>query len=69
MVRRLTDKNEFIYLEGGLMNCRTYRTHTTTLLIGLTLSSLNVALGNDLIGRASITDGDTLEIHGTRIRL
>ena len=51
------------------MNCRTYRTHTTTLLIGLMLSSLNAALGNDLIGRASIIDGDTLEIHSTRIRL
>src|SRR6476620_11929911 len=25
--------------------------------------------GTDLIGRASIIDGDTIEIHGTRIRL
>ncbi|MGY0573571.1 thermonuclease family protein [Bradyrhizobium sp. RDM12] len=27
------------------------------------------AIPNDLVGRASIIDGDTLEIHGTRIRL
>jgi endonuclease YncB( thermonuclease family) len=27
------------------------------------------AISNDLLGRASIVDGDTLEIHGTRIRL
>jgi endonuclease YncB( thermonuclease family) len=27
------------------------------------------AFADDLIGRASIIDGDTLEIHGTRIRL
>jgi len=25
--------------------------------------------GSDLIGQASVIDGDTLEIHGTRIRL
>src|SRR6202000_1787668 len=29
----------------------------------------SVALADDLIGQASIIDGDTLEIHGTRIRL
>src|ERR1700687_3093399 len=28
-----------------------------------------VALADDLIGRASVIDGDTLEIHGSRIRL
>jgi endonuclease YncB( thermonuclease family) len=27
------------------------------------------AIADDLIGQASIVDGDTLEIHGTRIRL
>jgi endonuclease YncB( thermonuclease family) len=27
------------------------------------------AMADDLTGQASITDGDTLEIHGTRIRL
>ena len=36
----------------------------------LTLLSLwTPALAGDLIGQASIIDGDTLEIHGTRIRL
>jgi endonuclease YncB( thermonuclease family) len=33
------------------------------------LSLLTPALADDLIGQASIIDGDTLEIHGTRIRL
>jgi endonuclease YncB( thermonuclease family) len=27
------------------------------------------ACANDLVGQASVVDGDTLEIHGTRIRL
>ena len=27
------------------------------------------ALADDLIGKASVIDGDTLEMHGTRIRL
>src|SRR6201993_5234032 len=36
----------------------------------LTLLSLwNPALADDLIGQASVIDGDTLEIHGTRVRL
>ncbi len=39
-------------------------------LIALTLIESSVpALSADLIGQASIIDGDTLEIHGTRIRL
>jgi hypothetical protein len=29
----------------------------------------STAFANDLVGQASIIDGDTLEIHGTRIRL
>ena len=33
------------------------------------LSSYSVAVPGDLTGQASIIDGDTLEIHGTRIRL
>lgn len=33
------------------------------------LSLLSPALADDLIGQASVVDGDTLEIHGTRIRL
>ena len=40
---------------------------TATLLMFLSLWS--EALADDLIGQASIIDGDTLEIHGTRIRL
>jgi endonuclease YncB( thermonuclease family) len=42
--------------------------------IGLLASLLflvmsNIALPGELTGRASIIDGDTLEIHGVRIRL
>jgi endonuclease YncB( thermonuclease family) len=33
------------------------------------LSGLPAVLANNLTGQASIIDGDTLEIHGTRIRL
>jgi endonuclease YncB( thermonuclease family) len=35
----------------------------------LILGSIPVALADDLTGQASVIDGDTLEIHGTRIRL
>jgi endonuclease YncB( thermonuclease family) len=35
----------------------------------LTLGSIPVALADDLTGQASVIDGDTLEIHGTRVRL
>ena len=39
-------------------------------LFGLMVTLLaTVAAADDLIGRASIVDGDTMEIHGTRIRL
>ena len=37
------------------------------MLVILLLSS--GACANDLVGQASVVDGDTLEIHGTRIRL
>src|SRR5579862_9995359 len=40
---------------------------TAALLMFLSLWSQ--ALADDLIGQASVIDGDTLEIHGTRIRL
>jgi endonuclease YncB( thermonuclease family) len=33
------------------------------------LASTAIALSDDLKGQASVIDGDTLEIHGTRIRL
>jgi endonuclease YncB( thermonuclease family) len=40
------------------------------LIIALSLlASTCAALPPDLLGHASIIDGDTLEIHGTRIRL
>ncbi len=40
------------------------------LIIGLLLlASTDAAMPVDLSGQASIIDGDTLEIHGTRIRL
>jgi endonuclease YncB( thermonuclease family) len=35
----------------------------------LILGSIQVAPADDLMGQASVIDGDTLEIHGTRIRL
>jgi endonuclease YncB( thermonuclease family) len=35
----------------------------------LILASIPDAFADDLAGRASVIDGDTLEIHGTRIRL
>ena len=43
-------------------------TRRTAILLTL-LSVCSPALADDLIGQASIIDGDTLEIHGTRIRL
>ena len=42
----------------------------TTRVIGLVLVlASGSAYSGDLAGQASIIDGDTLEIHGTRIRL
>ena len=39
------------------------------LLVILLHFTATVALADDLIGQASVVDGDTLEIHGNRIRL
>jgi endonuclease YncB( thermonuclease family) len=40
------------------------------MLAGLALmASCGTAMSDDLIGQASVVDGDTLEIHGNRIRL
>ena len=40
------------------------------LILGVALSpSVHAQNANDRIGRASVIDGDTLEIHGVRIRL
>src|SRR5579872_2995606 len=43
-------------------------TRRTVALLAL-LSLCSPALATDLIGQASVIDGDTVEIHGTRIRL
>jgi hypothetical protein len=40
-----------------------------TALAALTLGLISVALADDPIGQASVVDGDTLEIHGSRIGL
>ena len=39
------------------------------LIAALILVSAPDVLADDLTGQASVIDGDTLEIHGTRIRL
>jgi endonuclease YncB( thermonuclease family) len=38
-------------------------------LLAILLLSSSAALADDFAGQASVIDGDTLEIHGTRIRL
>jgi len=37
--------------------------------IAALLATIGPVLGDDLTGQASVIDGDTIEIHGTRIRL
>lgn len=44
-------------------------TYLCSIVGALALISTRVAAADDLTGQASIIDGDTLEIHGTRIRL
>src|SRR5258706_2172816 len=41
---------------------------TLSVILAVSVAS-NFALCSDLSGRASVIDGDTLEIHGTRVRL
>ncbi|MCD9821627.1 thermonuclease family protein [Bradyrhizobium japonicum] len=44
--------------------------HARWLIVILILfASIGAVSGNDLAGQANVIDGDTLEIHGTRIRL
>src|ERR1700747_2067052 len=38
-------------------------------LIAALLATIGPVLADDLTGQASVIDGDTIEIHGTRIRL
>src|SRR6202166_658886 len=40
-----------------------------SVVVALMLVAGNAAAADDLTGQASVIDGDTLEIHGTRIRL
>ena len=42
--------------------------HRAPVMLMLLLLS-STAFANDFVGQASVIDGDTLEIHGTRIRL
>jgi endonuclease YncB( thermonuclease family) len=42
---------------------------TRSIFVAIALALCGVALADDLIGQASVVDGDTLEIHGARIRL
>src|ERR1700681_1701228 len=35
----------------------------------ITIMAWSIAWADDLIGQASVIDGDTIEIHGTRIRI
>lgn len=39
------------------------------LLLLVSIVGASAAFADDLVGRASVIDGDTLEIHGARIRL
>jgi endonuclease YncB( thermonuclease family) len=45
------------------------RTATIALLTGLILLPASAGAADNLAGQASVIDRDTLEIHGTRIRL
>jgi endonuclease YncB( thermonuclease family) len=42
---------------------------TRLLLAAISVVLSGAAFADDLIGQASVIDGDTLEIHGTHIRL
>ncbi|WP_315767579.1 MULTISPECIES: thermonuclease family protein [unclassified Bradyrhizobium] len=42
---------------------------TIFLVLASLLAFAVPACGGDLVGRASVIDGDTIEIHGNRIRL
>jgi endonuclease YncB( thermonuclease family) len=42
---------------------------TRFIVVAIALTVCGAALAHDLIGQASVIDGDTIEIHGTRIRL
>lgn len=48
---------------------RMSRSFVVLATVVLVLSGVSLALAETIVGRGSIIDGDTLEIHGTRIRL
>jgi endonuclease YncB( thermonuclease family) len=48
---------------------KTNLTSAVVMAAALMMSVIGVAHADDFVGRASVIDGDTLELHGTRIRL
>src|SRR6516165_7297325 len=68
----LTQRNK----RTAALDCSAVKTGTAAGALGLGLIALltlitesNGTLADDMIGQASVIDGDTLEIHSTRIRL
>ncbi len=66
--RQLFNRRSISGPKTGGRRCASDRVRValTAVLLALSCSS---ALAENLSGQASIIDGDTLEIHGTRIRL
>jgi hypothetical protein len=58
-------------LESSVADTRSHRTRASIGLIAtlMVIASCGAARADDVTGQASIVDGDTLEIHGTRVRL
>src|SRR4051794_16802967 len=50
-------------------NWMQWMTRKVTIAVMVLLASIGLAFSDDVIGQATVIDGDTLEIHGTRIRL
>ncbi len=49
--------------------CRAFLLLLDVLIVALVTLVSSIALAETIIGQASVIDGDTLEIHGQRIRL
>ena len=62
--RELFLKTQFVITRGA----KVISMHRSLVILTLLLGS-STTFANDLVGQASIIDGDTLEIHGVRIRL
>src|ERR1700730_14360269 len=58
-------------LESSVADTRSHRTRASIGLIAalMVLASCGAGRADDLTGQAGIVDRDTLEIHGTRVRL